>query len=120
MKIWAIAAGIVVVAGAVFGLVEYNAEPPPVDNGAVRLTLAPSGLPPVQHRYAGGAVSLNAMLGDDVALIGTLAGAGGPGSETRVRAGQTIQIPGGTLRLVHVWNMWQRDHDAVDVVLTPG
>jgi hypothetical protein len=118
VRIWVAVVALVVVAGAVFGVVRYNAEPPRPESGAVRLTLARPGLPPVQHPYAGGAVSLNA-LSDDAAVIGMRGTADGSGREARVRTGETIDIPAGRLRLLHVWNMWQREHDAVDVILTP-
>jgi hypothetical protein len=119
VKIWAAVVGLAVVVGGLFGLARYNAEPPQAESGAVRLTLTRQGLPPLQHPYTGGAVSLNALLDDDVAVIGMRGEADGSGQEARVRTGETIDIPAGRLRLVHVWNMWQRDHDAVDVVLSP-
>ncbi|WP_203989466.1 hypothetical protein [Sphaerisporangium rufum] len=117
MRVWAAVAGLVVLAGVVFALARYSAAPPPAGPGAVRLTLSRPGLPPLQHPYPGGAVSLNAMLGGGDVLIGMRGTAGG-GREVRVSEGQTVEVPGGRLRLVGVWDMWRRDRDAVDVVLS--
>ncbi|MFI6476781.1 hypothetical protein ACIBH1_02540 [Nonomuraea sp. NPDC050663] len=111
-------AGIVlVVAAAVAGVMAWNERPPAPAQGLVRLALPrSSGLPPIQHAYPGGAVSLNAVLGDDEVFIGLP----NPGREVTVRKGQTIEIPGGTLTLVEIWNVWQRAHDAVDVRIASG
>ncbi|NUT39286.1 MAG: hypothetical protein HOV86_04800 [Thermoactinospora sp.] len=102
-----------VVLAAVLGVRAYTETPPAPGQGLVRLTLPrSSGLPPIKH----GSVSLNAVLGDDEAIIGMT----DPGREVRVRKGQTIEIPGGSLTLVEIWNVWQRAHDAVDVRITSG
>lgn len=111
-------AGLVcVVVAAVMGVRLYTSEPPPPAPGLVRLTLARPGLPPLQHAHAGGAVSLNAMLSGDEAMIGMRGTEKGTGREIAVRRGQTIEVPGGTLTLVEVWDVWQRERDAVDVKL---
>ncbi|MFI6811455.1 hypothetical protein ACIBG7_03555 [Nonomuraea sp. NPDC050328] len=112
-------AGVLVVAlAAALGVRAYLAEPPALAPGLVRLTLSRySGIPPIQHPYPGGAVSLNAVLSDDEVFIGLP----NPGRELRVRKGQTIEIPGGSLTLVEIWNMWQRTNAAVDVrIVTSG
>ncbi|GAA4064180.1 hypothetical protein [Nonomuraea soli] len=115
---WVVAAGLaLIVAGAVMGVLAWNERPPAPAAGLTRLTLPrASGLPPLDHRYPGGTVSLNAVLGDDEVFLGI----SGTHQETTVRKGQTIEIPGGTLTLVEIWNVWQRAHDAVDVKITSG
>lgn len=105
----------VVVLAAVVGVRAWTERPPAPAQGLVRLTLPrSSGLPPLQHKYPGGGVSLNAVLSDDEVFIGMT----NPGREVRVRKGQTIEVPGGRLTLVEVWNVMQRTNDAVDVSIT--
>lgn len=104
-----------VIVTAVLGVRAWTERPPAPTQGLVRLTLPrASGLPPLQHTYPGGEVSLNAVLSDDEVFIGL----NNPGREVRVRKGQTIDIPGAKLTLVEVWNVMQRGYDAVDVSIT--
>ncbi|MEV0581788.1 hypothetical protein [Nonomuraea sp. NPDC050310] len=116
---WIVAAGLaLVVLGAVLGVRAWNEVPPPAASGLVRLVRPDSGsLPPIDHAYPGGEVSLNAVLSDDEIFLGV----GGTHSETRMRKGETIEIPGGRLTLVEIWNVWRPSQDAVDVrIVTSG